>query len=309
MKYTILHVEGGIGKNIVATNVVRCIKKQYPDRHLVVTSTYPEVFIHNPYVYRVYKVGMCSYFYDDYIKDKDTIVFRHEPYFSNGVITRQKSLAESWCESLDVMFDYNKPELYFNIVEQQNASILLNKYNNGKEIIAVQINGGPGGSVNNHINFNWFRDLPPRYVLPIIEKHKDKYTFAQIRNRNQLLLDNAVDVDLSLRELLIFLSQVKGAICIDSMVQHTMAVFNKPSIVAWIGNSPTVYGYDFHKNITSNITNWPENLESYMEPYPLITQGHQCPSNYNPATVFSERVFSASFESLFHAGWDNAYTP
>lgn len=300
MKYVVLHVEGGIGKNIVATNVVRCIKKQYPDRQLIVVSTYPEVFIHNPYIYRIYKAGMCSYFYDDYIKGKDTIVLRHEPYFSNSVITRQKSLAESWCESLDVGFDYNKPELYFNIIEQQNASLLLNKYNNGKDVIAIQTNGGPGGAVNNHINFNWFRDLPPRYIIPIIEKYKDKYTFVHVRGRNQLLLDNAVDIDLSLRELLIFLSQVRGAVCIDSMVQHAMAVFNKPSIVAWIGNSPVVYGYDFHKNITSDIINKSENIESYMDPYPLITQGYQCPSSYNPATAFNQESFDVAFSSIFN---------
>lgn len=300
MKYTVLHVEGGIGKNIVATNVVRCIKKQYPDRQLIVVSTYPEVFIHNPHIYRVYKAGMCSYFYDDYIKGKDTIVYRHEPYFSNSVITRQKCLAESWCESLDVGFDYNKPELFFNIIEQQNASLLLNKHNNGKEVIAVQINGGPGGAVNNHINFNWFRDLPPRYVIPIVEKYKDKYTFVQIRGRNQLLLNNTVDVDLSLRELLLFLGQIKGAICIDSMVQHAMAAFNKPSIVAWVGNSSVVYGYSLHKNVISSTIGKTENIESYIEPYPLITQGYQCPTDYNPATVFNENIFSASFESLYN---------
>lgn len=44
--------------------------------------SYPEVFINHPDIHRVYRIGMTSYFYDDYIKDKDTIVFKHEPYFT-----------------------------------------------------------------------------------------------------------------------------------------------------------------------------------------------------------------------------------
>lgn len=300
MKYAVFHVDGGIGKNIVATNVVRCIKQQYPDRELVVVSPWPEVFLHNPNIYRLYKTGVCPYFYDEYIKNKDTIVFRQEPYYTDGVIRRNKCLAQAWCESMGIKFDTNQPQLFFNIIETQNSDILFKKYDNSKPIIAFQINGGLGTASENHINFNWYRDLPPRYVLPIINEFKDKFNLVQIRNNNQFDL-GITRIDLTLRELLIFLSRIQGAVGIDSMLQHTMAAFNKPSIVTWIGNSSKVYGYDMHKNLNSKIDviNDSENLESYLEPYPLLTLGHQCPASYQPDKIFDETEIRNTFVSLY----------
>lgn len=297
MQYSVFHIEGGIGKNIVATNVARNIKKTYPDRELVVVSPYPEVFVHNPDVYRVYKTGMCPYFYEDFIKGKDTIVFKHEPYNSNEVITRKSSLAKAWCKTLDLEYDVNKPVLHFNQIEQQNALLLQQSYSNGKPMVAVQINGGTGSSPR-HINFNWFRDLPPQYVQPIINKYKDIFTFVQIKANHQIQLENCTQVDLSLREIFLLLSQCKTALTIDSVTQHVMACFNKPSLVCWVGNSPIVYGYSVHTNVMSNLEFNHDNLESYLDPYPLQTQGHQCPHNYDAGTLFNQETLDREFEKL-----------
>ena len=291
------HIEGGIGKNIVATNIVRAIKKAHPERNLIVVAPYPEVFVHNPNIYRVYKTGMCPYFYEDYIKGKDTIVFKHEPYNSNEVITRKTNLAKAWCKSLDLEYDVNKPVLHFNQIEQQNALLLQQSYSNGKPMVAVQINGGIGSSPR-HINFNWFRDLPPQYVQPIINKYKDIFTFIQIRANNQIQLENCTQVDLSLREIFLLLSQCKTALTIDSVTQHVMATFQKPSLVCWVGNSPIVYGYSMHTNVMSNLEFKHDNLESYLDPYPLQTQGHQCPHNYNAGALFNQETLDKEFEKL-----------
>ena len=66
MKYSVFHVEGGLGKNIAATAVARCIKNNFPDRDLIVVCSYPEVFLHNPIVEKVYALGNTPYFYKDY---------------------------------------------------------------------------------------------------------------------------------------------------------------------------------------------------------------------------------------------------
>lgn len=39
-KYIILHIEGGIGKNVIATSVVRAIDKFYKDRKIIVITAY-----------------------------------------------------------------------------------------------------------------------------------------------------------------------------------------------------------------------------------------------------------------------------
>lgn len=42
MKYSIFHVQGGIGKHVAATAVARAIKNNYPERQLIVVSAYPD---------------------------------------------------------------------------------------------------------------------------------------------------------------------------------------------------------------------------------------------------------------------------
>jgi len=296
--YSVFHVEGGVGKNIVATNVVRNIKEAYPDRKLIVVAPYPEVFIHNPNIYRVYKTGVCPYFYEDFIKDQDTIVFKHEPYNSNEVINRRSSLAQAWCKSLGLVLDKNAPALFFNNVEKQNSQVIFNQVFQGKPVIAIQINGGMGGK-QNQINFNWFRDLPPFYAQQIVNEYSNRFTFVQIKAPNQIPLNGVQQVDLSLRELFLLLAQCRGAIGIDSLLQHAMAAFNKPSLVFWIGNSPEVFGYEMHKNLQANVAFDHDNLESYLDPYPLKTQGHQCPTGYQMNTLFDMNDVRAAFDALY----------
>ena len=54
-KYLIFHVEGGLGKNIASTAVVTHLKKKYNDRKIIVVASYPEVFLNNENIYRVYR--------------------------------------------------------------------------------------------------------------------------------------------------------------------------------------------------------------------------------------------------------------
>ena len=81
-KYSIFHIEGGLGKHVLSTAVARVIKKNYPERELIVVCAYPEIFINLNFVSRVYRHGNTPYFYQDYIKDTDFLMFKHEPYFT-----------------------------------------------------------------------------------------------------------------------------------------------------------------------------------------------------------------------------------
>ena len=47
-KFIIFHTEGGHGKQVMATAVVRAIKKQYPDYKIVVVTAWDGPFFNNP---------------------------------------------------------------------------------------------------------------------------------------------------------------------------------------------------------------------------------------------------------------------
>ncbi len=62
-KYVVWHIEGGLGKNIAATSLIKDVKERYHDRKLIMVVSYPEIFLNNPDIHRVYRVGATSYFY------------------------------------------------------------------------------------------------------------------------------------------------------------------------------------------------------------------------------------------------------
>ena len=66
----IFTVSGGAGKNVLATAVVKAIKKANPETNIIVVTAYKDVWMYNPNVYRTYAFGNTPNFYKDYIKDK-----------------------------------------------------------------------------------------------------------------------------------------------------------------------------------------------------------------------------------------------
>ena len=58
-KYFIWHIQGGLGKNIAATALCKSIKETYPDRELIMVVSYPEAFLNNPHIDRVYNIGQA----------------------------------------------------------------------------------------------------------------------------------------------------------------------------------------------------------------------------------------------------------
>ncbi len=71
-KYFIWHIQGGLGKNIAGTALVKTIKQTYPDRKLIMVTSWPEVYLNNPDVDRVYQLGQSPYFYQERDRQGDS---------------------------------------------------------------------------------------------------------------------------------------------------------------------------------------------------------------------------------------------
>jgi hypothetical protein len=275
-KFAIFHLEGGLGKNIAASAMARIIKKNHPDRKLVIVASYPEIFLNNPYVYRVYPHGSVPYFYDDYILDKDSILFKHEPYFHTTHILKQQSLIKTWADLYQLKYteDDLLPELYYNMVQNK----MVNIWERNRPVLVLHTNGGP--LTEQKYNYSWTRDLPYELSEKIVEKYKNKYHIIQVcRNESQVLPGvEAITSSMGNLELFSLLAVSKKRILIDSCLQHAAAAFNLPSTVFWIGTSPTVFGYHIHDNITANSPQGNVKLlNSYLFDYQFTGELHECP--------------------------------
>jgi len=274
-KFLVWHIEGGLGKNIAATALISELSKKYSNRKIIIVASYPEVFLNHPDVYRVYKVGMTAYFYDDYILNKDTLVFRHEPYFQTGHILKQKHLIQNWADLLDI--DVKKPftpDLKLNMVQQQ----LVNQWKRNKPICLIQTNGGL--FQNQNYNYAWTRDLPIDLSTAIANKYANTHHIIQVTRMNtpQIQGVEVVNAQLTASELFGLLLASDKRILIDSCLQHAAAGFNLPSFVFWIGTSSENFGYDLHTNIKALPPSGNTKLvDSYFFDYSFDGILHECP--------------------------------
>lgn len=246
MKTVVFFLQGGIGKHIAATAVAKNISKNFPDRKLIVICPYPEVFLNNPDIYRIYRSNTVQYFYEDFIKNKDTIFLGNEVYQSNEYVVENKHLIESWCNMFGLKYDGEKPSLFLNQIEIFEAA---KKFKKDKPIFLLQTNGGPEG----FSSYNWSRDLPPFIVNRVIDEYKDKYHILHIRRDDQIGFENVEKVGGTLREMFSLIAISDKRLLIDSFAQHASAALNLNSVVTWVGTSPLKLGYSIHSNIIPSL--------------------------------------------------------
>ena len=198
----------------------------------------------SPRIYRVIQFGQTAYFYDDYIRDKDTLIYTHDPYGSPDAIYRKKHLSQVWCELYGIEFAGEKPELYFTLLEKDHVESFLNKT---KPILIIQ----PFGGAQTNNKYSWMRDIPPFLAQRIVDEFRGDYRIIQIKREDQIGLNGVEYLSNSPRILALSLIFSDKRILIDSYMQHAAAALELSSHVFWIGNSPTTFGYQIHKNITS----------------------------------------------------------
>lgn len=244
--YVIFNPEGGLGKIIASTAVVRNIKATYPDHKIIVVTPWPEVYLNNPNVERVFRSGNTPYFYKDYIKDRESIVLKGEPYFNTGHLYNKQQLIKSWCELHNLKYDgINKPELFFNTVETRKVRQSLIRE---KPILLLQTNGGM--YKDNNKDYCWTRDIPHMQAQILVNELAKNFTILHVTRPNCKRLENTETVnEIDKRTLMLMLTATQKRILIDSCLQHAAAALNLPSTVLWVGTHPEVFGYDMHTNI------------------------------------------------------------
>ncbi len=274
-QYTIFHIEGGLGKHITSTAVARCIKNNHPDRKLIVVCAYPEIYLNLRFVDRVYRIGTTPYFYDDYIKGKDTLIFKQEPYFTTDHIVKRKPLIQNWCNLYNLEYNNEMPELLFNVRQKQ---IGFNRWQREKPIMLIQSNGGPLGDAQT-TPYSWTRDLPYQNTLDIVNHFKEIYHIIQICRDDSNIIPGIESINKPLlnMELFSLLLVSQKRLFIDSCMQHAAYALNLPSIVCWIGTSPSIFGYDLHENIQANIPEGAKLPDSYLFDFGFQGSVYECP--------------------------------
>jgi ADP-heptose:LPS heptosyltransferase len=252
----IFSIEGGLGKSIMATAILKVIKKEYKKANIIVITGYPDVFIGNPNANKVLHQQQAVGLYKSYIQNKDTKVFLSDPYHTSDFITESNHLLKIWCDMYGLKYNGELPEIFLSKGEKEYFAPF---YKLDKPIMAIQPNGGALGQP---LKYSWTRDLPASVVNEVVSQFKDNYAILHIKRDDQLTYENTIGALDSWRSIAIMLTLSTKRLLIDSSSMHVATALNLPSVVGWIGTNPKVFGYDLHNNIIANEPTKEINVES-----------------------------------------------
>ena len=159
----IFQIDGGLGKSIMATAMVKVIRKRYKNSNLIVVTAHPDIFLNNPHINEVYHPNNVNGFYLKFIKDQNCKIFVEDPYRRNDFILEKPiHLFKTWCELFGLRYNNEQPEIYLT---QPELDYFSPYYQTDKPILAIQPNGGPAGL---GYQYAWTRDIPETNILELI---------------------------------------------------------------------------------------------------------------------------------------------
>jgi len=275
----IFQIDGGLGKSVAGTAVCKAIKTKYPNSKLIVVTGYPEVFACNPNVYKTINFGNHNYFYQDFIQgQKDIKLFIQNPYLCTDFIIEEGHLIKVWCEMFNIPYNGEQPELFMNDIEFNKYAIT---FQTPKPLMLIQTNGG---TVENGL-YSWVRDIPVDIAQKVVNAFCNDYTILHLRVKEQQALQNVQHFQANnFRSLIVLIALSQKRLFMDSFAQHTAAAIFKPSVVCWIGNKPSQFGYSMHANIVaSEPTREPDLRYSFYNKYNITGQNptESCYNNSN----------------------------
>lgn len=288
-KFLIFVINGGAGKNVLATAVVRAYKRQFPEINIIIITAYKDVWANNPNIYKCFEEGKTSYFYSDYIKGNESNVriLSTEPYTTEDYILKKKHLIEIWCDLAGIQYKNEQPELFFN---QREIEFVKRKFIDDRKIFLIHTNGG----FNQEIKISWMRDMPLDMAQEVVNKFSNEYRIIHIRREDQPVLNNVEPFAGGLRELFILTKLSEKRLLIDSVTQHVASALKKPSTVLWVRNSPEVLGYAVNDNIVTKVEDEIDTLSnSLLEPYDIAGAIYQCPFKEETKLFDTEEIIES----------------
>jgi len=262
----IFHIEGGLGKHIAATAVLKVVRKYHPKATIHVVCQYPDVFKNNPHTDYIHHLGNHRGFYTQYIQgNKHNVkVYLTDPYTHTDFILEQKHLIQVWASQWNMEYEGETPEIYLS---QSEIDYFTPFYKTQKPILAIHPNGGPP---NQGFTYAWTRDIPEPAILEVIEHFRNEYDIVHIKNQEQKTYPNTLQALDGFRSIAVLLQLSKKRLLIDSFAQHLSAASNLPSTVCWVTTKPEVFGYELHNNIQANkFTLQPDTSNSLYQPFEL----------------------------------------
>jgi hypothetical protein len=240
-----MQLDGGIGKHVAATSLLKYLKSLYDKVY---------TFSSHPYIFQGISdrsFGMATACgYEDYFMNADAVYYP-TPYRNNDFRMKKTSLQKAFFESINFSYDNSIPELIFRHDEIEIAKRIKKELGN---FIIVQFSGGwlPNEQADKPMLMakNYSLEKAENFVKLFRAKYKNinilNFSFLEESN-----IKGTIQLRLSTMQWFAVLKYAAlSFIGIDSSLQHAGNAVNKNGLVLWGATDPKTFGYEYHKNIT-----------------------------------------------------------
>jgi ADP-heptose:LPS heptosyltransferase len=244
--FVIFRAGDSIGDQLCMSAIVRLVDMQYKHR-IIVISTYPELFLNNPRIWKNYKLiqnksGNFIVRALRFLSGKWLVNFL---YTNNNLIyeefmridAKKLHLVEAHSAHFKININFNeiKNEIYFS---EDETKALISKFNLPSHYAVIQ----PNGKITYTPNKNWGFKNYQAVVLSLGQEN-----WIQVGAYSDKVLNNATNYSgkTSLRELAFLIKYADFVLADEGLLNHIASAFNTKSYVVYSGFSPTeIANYD-----------------------------------------------------------------
>jgi hypothetical protein len=248
---------GGLGKQIMATAVLKALREHKPDACIHAMTTYPEVFVNLDFIDRVYPLTIIPHFYEDH---KDFHTVEADPYTDYYYRVEKTHFVDSWCNMLNIPLPKEKHGI-IKLTEQELdfAKNIIFQWKVDRPLVAFQPFGGTSyytpHEANNPLRPQHYRELKQETAQAVVNELVQRgYAVLHIGLPTEPVLQNCLRLStkdpLNPRLVFALLNKCMYGIFIDSFAQHAwVALGKKNAIVLWGGTNPSNLGYSQNINL------------------------------------------------------------
>lgn len=267
-KKCLINVEGGLGKNIMLTSILKELKEKGGYDEVYVISPYHDVFKVCSAVTDAFQPGLGT-LYQELVLDPDCDVLWKEPYSNQKFIKKECHLFDAWAAEFGITLA-DKADTYTpcldKVVEEypalrQIADEKMNEWNHN--FCLVQFTGGQSpltpqkDQQGNPIPYmNAQETIKRNYAKgeQVVQLLKEKWpgtTVVHFGLPNEPSVNGAIKIEVPYLTYRLLAAEAKEIICIDSSLQHLATGVNSNVTVVWGETRPEHFGYACNRNIAA----------------------------------------------------------
>lgn len=266
MKKCLINVEGGLGKNVMLTSILKEFKEQKGYDEIYVISPYHDVFKACSVVTEAFP-PMQGTLYQELVLDEDCDIYWKDPYNNQRFIKKQCHLFEAWAEEFGFEL-YHPGDEYTPVLDKIESEFPAVKNAADKYLeewkhnfCIVQFNGGqsplgpmrdqngnpvPYVSTQEAIKRNYFKG--EQIVKLLKEKYPDT-TIVHFALPNEPTIEGTVKVEVPYLTYHLLAAEAKAIVCTDSSLQHLSTGVCDNITVIWGETRPEHFGYACNNNV------------------------------------------------------------